>query len=146
MAQTFDVGTGNPVRARCRRRRDHRLGCRGDGAAVRTGPGLISTLDDAASTRAQDITTRLQFDRPADLDSELFGTNQRITLVQVIDPTAGGADIGPPTPAPRRPTRGHLPEGRRHEDCPGGLTMGQTYGSPRRESPAAQPITPSSSR
>lgn len=59
---------------------------------------LISTLDDAASTRAQDITTSLQFDRPADLDSELFGTNQRITLVQVIDPTGQVVRTSDPYP------------------------------------------------
>lgn len=48
---------------------------------------LLSALDDAATIRAQDITTSLQSDSLTELDSELFGTNQRIVLVQVIDPT-----------------------------------------------------------
>ncbi len=47
---------------------------------------LLSGLDDAATARAQDITTSLRSDPPADLDAQLFDTTQRITLVQLVDP------------------------------------------------------------
>src|SRR6476620_7911191 len=46
---------------------------------------LLSALDDAATARAQDLTTALRADSPADLDSQLLDTDQRIALVQVVD-------------------------------------------------------------
>lgn len=59
---------------------------------------LLSALDDAATIRAQDITTSLQSDSLTELDSELFGTNQRIVLVQVIDPTGHVVRTSDPDP------------------------------------------------
>ena len=74
---------------------------------------LISALDDAATARAQDVTTSLRSDPPADLDSQLLDTNQRITLVQVVD-SAGqvvrSSDTDPGTPATEvRPSAGGSP-------------------------------------
>lgn len=51
---------------------------------------LLSALDDAATARAQDLTTALRADSPADLDSQLLDTDQRIALVQVVD---GGGQV-----------------------------------------------------
>nr|GLK39762.1 two-component sensor histidine kinase [Rhodococcus wratislaviensis] len=74
---------------------------------------LLSGLDDAATARAEDITTSLRSDQPADLDSQLFDTSQRIALVQVVD-SAGQvvrtSDTDPGAPASDvRPSAGGPP-------------------------------------
>ena len=83
---------------------------------------LLSGLDDAATARAEDITTSLRSDQPADLDSQLFDTNQRIALVQVVDsagqvvrtsdtdPGAPATDVRPPAGGPPVPGLTGRPE------------------------------------
>ncbi|QSE91539.1 HAMP domain-containing histidine kinase [Rhodococcus pseudokoreensis] len=72
---------------------------------------LLSALDDAATGRAADLTVGLRTDPPADLDSELFDTDQRIALVQVVD-TVGAVvrssqdDLGLPVTGVHPPVGG----------------------------------------
>ncbi|MFC9840370.1 ATP-binding protein [Rhodococcus sp. NPDC127530] len=85
---------------------------------------LLSELDDAATARAEDITAQLRTDAPADLDSQLVDTDQRIALVQVADsngqvvrssddePGDAVTDIRPPVDGqPVRGVRTAAPDG-----------------------------------
>lgn len=74
-----------------------------------TGAGLAGVLyqsltagvDAAASARVRDVATGLEEDTPADLDSPLLATDQRVEAVQVISPdgkVVGRSDSAPTTP------------------------------------------------
>lgn len=47
---------------------------------------LLADVDAAATRRVNDVTAGLQSDTPHDLDAELLATDQRIVVVQIVDP------------------------------------------------------------
>ncbi|MFC9555954.1 ATP-binding protein [Rhodococcus sp. NPDC056960] len=68
---------------------------------------LLFALDDAATSRAADIVAGLRTDSPADLDGQLLDTDQRITLVQVVD--SGGRVVRSSADDPGLPVTGVQP-------------------------------------
>jgi signal transduction histidine kinase len=62
------------------------LGIAGAGLAAVLYRTMLSGIDSAAATRAGDIAAQVATGGPADVDQEMFETDQRIVAVQVITP------------------------------------------------------------
>lgn len=73
----------------------------GAGLTVLLNHYLISGIDEAAATRLHDITAALRDESPADFDSSLLDTDQRVVAIQIItgaDTVAFGSTDAPSTP------------------------------------------------
>ncbi|WP_433204127.1 HAMP domain-containing sensor histidine kinase [Nocardia sp. CA-107356] len=62
---------------------------------------LITASDDAATDRIRQVTVQLAIDTPADLDRSALATDNRVSIVQIIDQT--GRVVQSSTDSPDRP-------------------------------------------
>ncbi|MFX0578919.1 HAMP domain-containing sensor histidine kinase [Nocardia nepalensis] len=62
---------------------------------------LVTASDDAATDRIRQVTAQLALDTPADLDRSALATDNRVSIVQIIDQT--GQVVQSSTDSPARP-------------------------------------------
>jgi signal transduction histidine kinase len=73
----------------------------GAGLAVLLYRQLLADVDDAAARRVRDVAAALRFDSAPELDAALLATDQRIVVVQIVDPSGAvvrSSAQAPPTP------------------------------------------------